>query len=172
MYIEIKEIGPEGLVVDRDITYTLPAPRAGEDEVTVGPVKLSGELQKDGAEVAFSGDIETLARLTCSRCLEPYRLPLDLHFDLRYTAEPEAAGAGESRVDEHSITVVHYDGARIGLEDLLGEQILLGLPLKPLCRQDCGGLCPHCGTNRNALACGCSTERGADPRLATLKKLL
>lgn len=172
MFIEIKEIGPDGLVVDRRVSCTLPPPPDGEEPVTVGPVHLSGELHKDGAEVAFSGDIETVATLSCSRCLEPYPLPLDLHFDLKYTAEPEAAGAGESRVDEHSITVVHFDGARIGIDDLLAEQILLGLPLKPLCREDCGGLCPHCGTNRNTRACGCSTERGADPRLAALKKLL
>jgi len=172
MYIEVKEIGPEGMVVDRDLPCTLPLPKEGEDRVAVSSVHLSGELHKDGEEVAFSGDIETVATLLCSRCLETYRLPLDLHFDLKYTAEPEAAGAGESRVDEHSITVVHFDGARIGLDDLLAEQILLGLPLKPLCREDCGGLCPQCGANRNTQACGCSTERGADPRLAALKKLL
>jgi uncharacterized protein len=172
MYIEIKEIGPDGLVVDRNFSCTLPPLPDGADQVTVGPVHLSGELHKDGAEVAFSGDITTVATLQCSRCLEPYPLALDLHFDLKYTTEPEAVAAGESRVDEHSITVVHFDGARIGLDDLLSEQILLGLPLKPLCRQDCGGLCPHCGTNRNLESCGCSTVRGADPRLASLKKLL
>jgi len=172
MYIEIKEIGPDGLIVDRDFSYTFPRPRQGEAEVKVESVHLRGELRKEAAGVAFTGDIETEASLACSRCLEPYAFPLELHFDLMYTAEPETPDKGERRVDEDSITVVRFDGDRINLDDLLAEQIYLGLPLKPLCHEACRGLCQRCGTNLNSGPCGCSTERGADPRLAALKKLL
>jgi DUF177 domain-containing protein len=172
MYIEIKEIGPDGLVIDKDFPFTLPKSGTREDEVKVGQVHLSGELRKDGSGVAFAGEIETEATLACSRCLEPYALPLGLHFDLIYRSEPEAANKGERRVDEESITVARLNGDRIDVDELVAEQIYLGLPLKPLCREGCRGWCPRCGTNLNLGSCGCSTERGADPRLAALKKLL
>ena len=172
MYVETNEIGPEGLVLDRDIPFSLPASREGEDDVKVGPVHLRGEMHKGDDGVAFSGDIQTVATLGCSRCLEPYELPLGLHFDLLYSVEPETEDRGEHRVEMDSITRVQFDGRRIELDDLLGEQIYLGLPLKPLCREECRGLCVQCGANLNASRCGCSTERDADPRLAALKKLL
>ena len=172
MYIETKEIGPEGMVVDRDIAFKMPKPQAGEDEVEVGPVHLSGELQEEEDGVEFTGDISTVATLPCGRCLEPYGLPLDLHFDLRFTSDPETSEKGEHRMDEQSITEVRFDGDRIDLDALLAEQIYLGLPLKPLCRQDCRGLCPRCGTNLNLADCGCPPAERGDPRLAALKKLL
>ena len=171
MYIETKEIDTDGIAIERTLSYSLPPAGKVEDEVRIGPVHLQGHLQKDGSSVAFAGDIRTMADLPCSRCLEMYSLPLDLHFDLLYTTEPEKIEKGESRVDESSITEVHYDGTRIDLDALFGEQILLGLPLKPLCREDCRGLCPQCGANLNSEACGCSMERDVDPRFAALKKL-
>lgn len=172
MYIEIKEIGPEGLVVDRQIPCRLPPPRPGEDEIKVGMVHLSGELHKESSGIAFSGEIETRANLTCGRCLEAFDLPLDLQFDLLYTTRQERSDRKEARVDEETITEVHLESGRIDLNDLLAEQIFLGLPLKPLCREGCLGLCQVCGTNLNTGTCACQTERGADPRLAPLKKLL
>ncbi|HYV86710.1 MAG TPA: DUF177 domain-containing protein [Patescibacteria group bacterium] len=136
-------------------------------------VRLSGDLHKEGGRVAFAGEIATVATLPCSRCLEPYGLPLDMRFDLLYTAEPERdERGGESRVEEDSFTEVHFDGARIDLDSLLAEQIYLALPLKPLCRDDCRGLCPRCGANLNAGDCGCPAEQMPDPRLAALKKLI
>jgi uncharacterized protein len=173
MYIETKEIGPEGLVVDRDVAWQMPPPLEGDDEVRVERVRLTGEIQKEGDGFAFSGDISTRATLGCSRCLEPYGLPLDMHFDLIYTSRPEAPDRhGESRVDVESVTEVRFDGARIDLDALLAEQIYLALPLKPLCRDGCRGLCARCGANLNLAACGCSAETGSDPRLAALKRLV
>jgi uncharacterized protein len=172
MYIETKEIGPDGLVVEKDQAWALPAPEEGADEVQVERVHLSGEVHRESRGHAFSGDISTVARLGCSRCLEPFFLPLDLHFDLLYTSEPDEPHGAESRVDEESFTQVYYDGTRIDLDALLSEQIYLGLPLKPLCRIDCRGLCPRCGANLNQESCGCPAESEADPRLSVLKTLV
>ncbi|MEE9291830.1 MAG: DUF177 domain-containing protein, partial [Acidobacteriota bacterium] len=129
MYIETKEIGPEGLTIDRRIDTLSTLPLAGSEKVLVGPVHLGGQLDRDPEGVAFEGEIATVATLTCSRCLESYRLPLQLHFDLLYTSTPEPAAKGESRVDEGEITRTHYDGHRIDLNELLSEQIYLGMPL-------------------------------------------
>jgi uncharacterized protein len=171
MYIETKEIGPEGLVVDRMIDGFQLRLRDGE-EIDVGRTHLAGELVREKGGISFSGEIETAATLQCSRCLETSSLPLDLHFDLHYTVRPEHATRGESRVDEEQVTMTQYDGGRIDLAALLAEQVYLGLPLKPLCQADCQGLCPQCGTNRNQGTCGCREARAEDPRLLILKKLL
>jgi uncharacterized protein len=171
MYIETKEIGPEGLSVDR-LIERLPIPVKGDEVIGIDRVHLTGELLRASGGISFTGDIGTVARLQCSRCLEQFALPLELHFDLLYTTAPETEGAGESRVDEDRITESHYDGERIDVGELLAEQIYLGLPLKPLCATDCRGLCPRCGTNRNLGTCDCREERAEDPRLLGLKKLL
>ncbi len=172
MYIETKEIGPEGLRVDRLVENLSTLPVEGNEEIRVQPVRLSGTLHREPDGVAFEGDIETVATLVCSRCLDPYALPLQLHFELLYTTEPEATAKGESRVDEDEITRTHFDGLRIDVRELISEQIYLGMPLKPLCRDECLGLCARCGSNLNESTCGCSEEPIADPRLGALKKLL
>lgn len=171
MYIETKEIGPEGLTVSRSIgAFRLPL--SGRDSIQVNTVNLSGELSKDADGISFAGRIETSARLSCSRCLEEYSLPLDLPFDLFYTTEPEGSPRSDSRIDDDMVTQVHFDGDRIDIQSLVSEQVYLGLPLKPLCRPDCQGLCPRCGTNLNAGDCACAEERTEDPRLRVLKNLL
>ena len=172
MYIETKEIRPEGLTINRLIDALSTLPLEGSEKVLVGPIQLDGQLDRDPEGIAFEGEIATVATLTCSRCLESYRLPLQLHFDLLYTSAPEPAAKGESRVDEGEITRTHYDGYRINLDELLSEQIYLGVPLKPLCRADCPGLCQRCGANLKEGACGCSEEPAGDPRLQVLKRLL
>jgi uncharacterized protein len=171
MYIETKEIGPEGLTVSRSIgAFRLSL--SGRESIQVDTVKLSGELSKDADGISFAGRIETSARLSCSRCLEDYSLPLDLPFDLFYTTEPEGPPGSVARIDDDMVTRVHFNGDRIDVQSLLSEQIYLGLPLKPLCRPDCLGLCPRCGTNLNAGDCACAEERTEDPRLRVLKNLL
>jgi uncharacterized protein len=172
MYIETKEIGPEGLDIDRLIGDIASLPLEGSEEVHVRQVHLSGRLLRERGGIAFEGDIETVAALACCRCLESYQLPLQLHFDLLYTTEPEASTKGESKVHVEEITRTRYDGVRIDLRELLSEQIYLGMPLKPLCRAECLGLCPRCGANLNQAACSCREERTGDPRLKVLKKLL
>jgi DUF177 domain-containing protein len=172
MYIETKEIGPEGLIVERVIEVRTPIKLAGNETIQAAPAHLDGELLRESEGISFTGDIETVATLTCSRCLEPYALPLDLHFDLLYTAQPEAVDRGESRMDADEVTRTHFDGRRIDLDQLLEEQIYLAVPLKPLCRPDCRGLCPRCGANLNQSSCNCREERVEDSRFLELKKLL
>jgi len=171
MFIETKEIGPEGLVVSRSIDgFRLPL--SGAEAIWIDRVQMNGDLLKEDDGISFAGRIETRATLACSRCLEEYILPLDLPFNLFYTTAPETAPGNERRLDEDMVTRVHIDGSRIDLRSFLSEQVYLGLPLKPLCRPDCLGLCPRCGTNLNTDACTCAEERTEDPRLRILKSLL
>jgi uncharacterized protein len=171
MYIETKEIGSEGLSFSRSIgAFRLPLDSG--DGIQVDQVQLSGELTRIRDGISFIGRIMTAARVPCSRCLEDYSLPLDLPFDLVYTSESDEAARSDNRLVDDMLTRVHFDGTRIDLRALLSEQVYLGLPLKPLCRPDCLGLCPRCGTNLNVGDCACAEERTEDPRLRVLKNLL
>lgn len=95
------------------------------------------------------------ARLQCDRCLEPFDLPLELDYDEEFRP---AGGAGKS-------------GDVLDLSEGFMEAVILVLPIKRLCREECRGLCPKCGTNLNQGNCGCREER-VDPRLAPLRQLL
>ena len=172
MFLETKEIGPEGLAVDRHIELPGPLPLEGEDVVEVARARLTGDLMRERGGISFAGDIETGATLRCSRCLETYDLPLSLHFDLLYTTDPETVDGDDGRIDDESASLALYDGSRIDLTALLREQVYLGLPLKPLCRPDCRGLCPRCGANLNAGACGCPEERAGETHPGRSKLLL
>ncbi len=77
----------------------------------------------------------------------------------------------EQEVEEEDLDTSYYRDDQIDLNELLREQFYLALPMKPLCREDCRGLCPQCGTNLNTGTCTCATE-WEDPRLAALKGLV
>jgi uncharacterized protein len=136
----------------------------------VAPVRVEMDIHKDKDRFRLEGTARTVLELTCSRCLEPYQMPVDAAFDLRYLPASEATGDEERQVDEEDLDTSVYRDDQIDLNEVLREQFYLALPMKPLCRDDCAGLCPQCGTNRNTGACSCVTEP-EDPRLAPLKGL-
>ncbi len=108
--------------------------------------------------------------MPCSRCLEPFETPVDAPFDLRYQPHAENTGEGEREIAEDDLTTAFYEHDEIDLGQLMREQFYLSLPMKPLCREECRGLCSVCGTNLNRGACGC-THAWEDPRLAALREL-
>ena len=136
------------------------------------PVELSLDVQKLGSEAfAVSGRARTRLEVECSRCVEPFEVPIDTTFDLRYVPQSHNAGEGEQEVTEEDLTVAFYREGMLDLVDLLREQFVLALPMKPLCSDACRGLCPHCGANLNTSQCDCAPH-WEDPRLAALKSLL
>ena len=98
-----------------------------------------------------------------------FRTPVDAPFDLRY--QPHTAAAAEEReVEEDDLSTAFYENDEIDLGQLMSEQLYLSLPMKPLCADDCKGLCSQCGTNLNRSTCTCNPH-WEDPRLAALKAL-
>lgn len=136
----------------------------------VAPVSLAFDIHKDKDKFHLVGRVATTLELPCSRCLEAFRLPVDAGFDLRYQPFSENAGEGEREIGEGDMDTAFYQNDEIDLGQLMQEQFLLALPMKPLCSDDCKGLCPTCGTNWNRAACDCATT-WQDPRLAALKAL-
>ena len=153
-----REYQPEVLGVDPD-TYRV-----------VALVSLGFDIHKDKDTFHLVGRVKTAIELGCSRCLEPFQMPVDAPFDLRYEPRASDAAGGEHEIHSGDFDTALYENDEIDLGQLMQEQIFLTLPMKPLCAQECRGLCPSCGTNLNKAACDCQT-RWEDPRLAALEAL-
>ena len=136
----------------------------------VAPVQLQFEIHKDKERFRLVGSAVTELELACSRCLEPFRLPVNADFDLRYLPASEVSQDEEREIEEEDLETSYYRDDQIDLNELLREQFYLALPMKPLCEEACKGLCPQCGTNLNTGSCSCNAA-WEDPRLAALKQL-
>jgi len=119
-------------------------------------------------DIRLRGRLSAGLELQCARCLEPLRQDVKRDFELLYRPLGADAGRDELSVTDAEAEIGYYQGEGLLLEDVLREQVLLALPLKVTCREDCKGLCPQCGKNLNQEQCSCSTEV-EDPRWAALK---
>jgi uncharacterized protein len=126
---------------------------------------LRGEIQftRVNRGIFAQGHLDTQVQMTCVRCLEPFSYPLDVEIAERYVFSRQEG-------DEEPIYIIPADGM-IDITEPTRQQIWVSLPIRPLCRPDCQGLCPHCGVNLNHESCTCQ-EEAVDPRLALLKQLL
>jgi len=140
----------------------------GEIFTVAAPVVLGFDIFKDKQQFRLIGSVKTTLELPCSRCLEPFQWPVDAHFDLRYQPHITNTGEGEREIEEDDLSTAFYEDEAIDLGQLIREQFYLSLPMKPLCREDCGGLCPVCGANLNRSTCGCKRD-WEDPRFAALR---
>lgn len=144
----------------------------GAEEFRIaGPVNLDVKVQKDSLKVRLVGRVAAVLEIDCGRCLEPFRVPVDATFDSLFLPLAEVTGEAEKEVVAEDMGVSVYQNDTIDLGDVMREQFYLALPMKPLCRPDCQGLCPVCGANRNRESCTCQTE-WVDPRFEALKRLL
>jgi uncharacterized protein len=143
---------------------------ATEDFRVVAPITLGFDIFKDKLQFRLVGHVKTSLELPCGRCLEPFTQDVDQSFDLRYQPHSENTGEGEREIEEDDLTTAFYENDEIDLGHLMQEQFLLALPMKPLCGENCQGLCPVCGTNLNTGSCSCKRE-WEDPRLAALRAL-
>lgn len=119
--------------------------------------------------VFVAGTVTAQVEMPCCRCLESTVLSVSGPF--RYTfAPPPAESREELELSAEDLDYAYYEGDAIELDDILFEQILLQIPIKPLCGESCKGLCPRCGSNLNRVDCQCRNET-IDERLAVLKTL-
>ena len=161
MFIDINTLGPEGLAFDRVLHLRgLDGPsRERLDEIEA---HVSGSVVPDEGEADLEAQLEATLRLQCSRCLEPFPWVARSRFELRVVR----AASGAETDDDAASEFVAEEG-KLELEAMATEQLYLSLPLKPVCSENCRGLCPACGANRNIDPCTCS-DQPLDPRLAPL----
>jgi uncharacterized protein len=126
------------------------------------------EYYRAGQELFFQGHISSDVIGHCARCLEPY--PFTLTTDFSVGLLPKQPLPPEIELKGEELDIGYYEGDEIDLTPLVREQIILTLPTRPLCREDCKGLCANCGANLNTQACRCTAHLDA-PRLAVLKNL-
>ena len=171
MLLDISKIQGSRHAVQRTFVPTAFDPQDEEYRVAA-PVELSLVVDKAGGD-AFRvvGTATTSLEMTCSRCTEQFRVPVNASFDLRYVPHVENVGEGEREIGEEDLATAYHREGLIDLIELLREQFQLALPMKPLCNEDCKGLCVECGANLNRTTCDCN-PRWEDPRLAALKELL
>jgi uncharacterized protein len=153
-------------------TWGASAFEAAQDDFGIAnDVRLSCEIEKKDDRYRLVGRVAGTLELSCSRCAEPFKWPVDASFDLTYLPQSENAGEGEQEVVEEDLDSAFYADETIDLGQLIREQFYLSLPMKPLCSEDCRGLCPVCGLNRNTGRCSCDTK-WHDPRLGPLRGIL
>jgi uncharacterized protein len=171
MLLDLNKLHGSREHVERTLASSVFDPQDPEYRLAA-PVELSMDVSNVGGDAfAVSGRAKTTIELECSRCVEPFTVPVDAAFDLRYVPQTENAGDGEREIAEDDLATAYYREGLLDVVDLLREQFQLAQPMKPLCVETCRGLCPHCGANLNRTTCGCSPA-WEDPRLAPLKGLL
>jgi len=158
-------------------------------QLAPGTLDLGGELRQSGLlkttgraelleehrggkkniveDIRVLGDFSTEVEVRCARCIEPVPTKVGGDFDLLYRPLGIDGGRDEHSISEDETEIGYYSGDGIQLEDVLREQILLALPVKVVCREDCRGICARCGKNLNVEPCGCE-DQPTDLRWAAL----
>jgi uncharacterized protein len=157
LFIEVNKIPAEGLEVDQLLALP-PILQSNGESVPLEGARLGGTLQRRNSDVEFRGRVEAVASLVCSRCLLPFKLNVEgaCHRIFR----PGVLGQPESEHElvEEDLALTPFDGTRIDLIEMAQEQMYLAVPLKPLCKESCRGICPRCGVDRNTTSCNCPED--------------
>jgi len=160
------ELDPEAIDYGTEVTQVgllAVEGRADLIEENHGPRNVVLDIRLQGS---YLGEFE----VACARCLEPVRLPLNGQFDLLFRPLGADQGSSERAISASETEIGYYQESGLVLEDVLREQVLLSLPARTLCREDCKGLCPRCGRDLNSETCACDTAP-ADPRWSALSDL-
>lgn len=132
--------------------------------------QVKGSLTKHIAQTDVEGTIAAEIELECSRCLQKIDKNFEIPFKAAFVAPEFATTAKEAELNAEDLDVSVLEGNKINLTELVREQILLNLPEQVFCSENCQGLCPKCGANRNLIDCNC-LEQEIDPRWSALKNL-
>jgi uncharacterized protein len=137
----------------------------------VQPPTVQGEVRRADRRAHVKGRVVAGVQVECDRCLTWIELPVDSNFKLEYVTQEDylAQQADELTNDDLDLTV--FDGDVIDIDSLVVEEILLEVPDHILCKDDCKGICPRCGADRNSVDCDCETTE-VDPRWTGLKELV
>ena len=172
MFLSIKEMELRKIRFDEtfqpgQIDFT------GEGLAQATPLQVTGSaelLAHSDGEIRIQGKYRVEMTAECDRCLVTARFPLDARFDLFYRPMSDIAREEEIEIAEGEAEIGFYEGGGMELEEILREQVLLGLPMQRVCSDFCKGICPVCGKNRNETVCDCKVET-ADDRWGALRKL-
>jgi len=170
VFDEIDKDGPQSY----SRTYEIPPSVIDRDElVSIGPVSINAQAAKGNlpGEYLVDGSAKFTGDLQCSRCAEAYPFASTSAFHLRFRPRPGAQQENaEVEIASDELDVEFYSERSVSLRELALEQIQLSIPMKPLCEENCLGLCPQCGANRNRESCACESSI-VDERWGALREI-
>lgn len=135
------------------------------------PVYSELKVSVSGDQVRVSGQVRTDLQITCCRCLKPFHQRVEKVFNLEYWPQPRTEAEGEEiALSYPDLEIGFYNNDQLDLTAVVSEQIVLEIPMKPVCMESCQGLCDQCGTNLNEGKCQCRRDH-LDPRLAVLAEI-
>ena len=157
MKIQIDDIPEKG--VELKITDTIKdLDSNGENIILKEPVTLKAYVKRIGSKILVKGVVKTLVQLECGRCLEDFLYHIDEDFTATFLPAEQRPKDPDLELESEDLDVSFYEGKVIDLSELVREEILLAIPMNPLCRVNCRGVCPECGKNLNEGKCYCSSS--------------
>ena len=170
MFLEIRELEQKPIRFEQ--TLPIGAILFDSEIEQQSPLVASGtaEFHSSTEEIRVQGKLRVTLAMHCDRCTEPFTRDIEEEFDLIYVPAPETSPGAEIAIGPSDSHVGFYDGPGLELNDILQEQVLLALPLQLVCREECQGICPQCGQNRNETECHCQTKV-SDDRWSALRNL-
>jgi len=161
LQVQVVEIPEKGLALKVSDLSWFPDQEVSRQEDLRAEVFLS----RTDERVFVSGSIEFVLLCSCDRCLNEFELPRDITFRVVFDLKGEdpALTAKEYECDKSLMDVVFLEKPVIDLATVLSQQVILSLPLKNICRQDCRGICPSCGEDLNMSICSCNIDDSESP---------
>jgi uncharacterized protein len=178
MHLRIEQIKENGLTLEfeeKPEVFPVLFEMTNQGECNfLAPIKTALRAIRIDDMIDVKGTINTLVRLPCGRCLKEYETPLKSQFDLTYVNRlpdfQEDEQADEVEISAVEMGLIYFEGEDINLQDRIQEQVIMALPARALCSENCKGLCTDCGKDLNAGDCGCNRQP-PDNRFAALKNL-
>lgn len=167
-HISLESVLEEPVAFDLELPFSA---RALDREPLreIAGARMTGEVTRIEGGYSLDARLSHSGRLECSRCLAEYPFTSDEIFSLLLYKRPPVVD-GEIAVEKDDLDVFFYDDPEIPLTPIAEERIQMAVPMKPLCREECRGLCVHCGQDLNQENCNCA-EAAADPRWGALRAL-
>lgn len=159
MIIKVSEIDDEvSLAGELDPETLSPWRSETEGFRVASPVRYDLTLRKESRSVVVLGSVECVVQMACSRCLDECAIPLSFGIDLELEPKESMPAVSELEIRGHEMDVDYFDNDEVDLVSIIGSEMLLNIPMMPLCRDDCRGLCDVCGINRNYESCLCDNR--------------
>lgn len=163
----IKQIKGSKITIEQEIEFVGPI----EEIKFISPIAVKLHLVNISCAIRVIGSLKGEVSLQCSRCLEVFYYKLERDFKIDLCEKRHQIASEEAELKREDLEKSFYEGDNVNLIDEIREQIVLSLPMKPVCKEDCLGLCSNCGVNLNKSACNCSLEN-IDLRWVKLKEVL
>jgi uncharacterized protein len=170
MRYKIKDIGEAGIDVRVDVTAAWLSAECADLPVNLSEagVRLEGRLEPAGQGYLLRGKLAGVLTMPCARCLEPAPVAVESEMAVSFV---EKADEGSEEEDEQQDDVVLFEHGVVDVGGAIRDEILLAVPMSAVCREDCAGICPTCGCNRNLTPCDCGKRAIDSSKLGALAKI-